>query len=260
MPEPKCVSRVAPCVESCPEPCADCCDWVGPKPLLGGLRRQAWALTLFTIAYNVVEAGIAVWTGLAAGSIALVGFGLDSVVEAASAVIIVWRLSRQGPDRAANEQVERRAVRLIGLTFFGLAAYVTYDSVGKLLGVGEQPEPTAVGLALVAVSLLVMPIIAWAKRRVATELKSTALTADAAETLLCSYLSAVVLVGLLANSLLGWWWLDPIAGLVVAAMAVREGREAWSGGELFEADEERDEHTEAAWICSPVCCPACPAA
>lgn len=212
-------------------------------------------LTMFTIAWNIVESGIAISSGLAAGSIALVGFGLDSIVETSSAVIIAWRLSREGPDDESNERAERRAVRLIALTFFAIAAYVAYDAAARLLGLGERPEPSGVGLVLVSVSLLIMPGIAWAKRGVAEGLDSVALKADAAETLVCSYLSGVVLLGLATNSLFGWWWMDSIAGLIVAAMAVREGREAWSGGELFEGGEE----AAARAICSPQCCPACPA-
>ena len=197
-----------------------------------GLRRWAWVLTVLTIGWNSLEAVVAIASGLAAGSIALVGFGLDSIVEVSAAVIIAWRLASHGPDRAANERAEKRAVRLIALTFFAIAAYVTYDAVTKLFGIGAEPEHSTVGLALVALSLVVMPSLAWAKRRVAQGLGSVALKADAAETLLCTYLSAVVLIGLAANSLFGWWWMDPIAGLVVAVLAIREGREAWTSGDL----------------------------
>jgi divalent metal cation (Fe/Co/Zn/Cd) transporter len=177
---------------------------------------------------------IAVVSGLLAGSIALVGFGLDSVVEVSSAVVIAWRLSRQGDDHAANERAERRAVRMIALSFLAIAAYVTYDSLTKLLGISDRPEHSTVGLILVGLSLLVMPTLAWAKRRVATGLNSVALKADAAETQLCTYLSAVVLVGLAANGLFGWWWMDPLAGLFVAGLAAKEGREAWNSGDLCE--------------------------
>jgi cation diffusion facilitator family transporter len=196
------------------------------------LRRWAWGLTALTIGWNSLEAVIAIVSGLLASSIALVGFGLDSVVEVSSAVVIAWRLSRQGPDQAANERAERRAVRLIALSFFAIAAYVTYDAVSKLLGIGDEPQHSGVGLALVALSVVVMPTLAWAKRRVAAGLGSVALQADAAETLLCTYLSVAVLVGLAGNSLFGWWWMDPLAGLATAALAIKEGREAWSSGEL----------------------------
>lgn len=195
-------------------------------------RRWAWWLTGATIAWNMVEAVVAIAGGVAAGSIAMVGFGLDSVVEVCSAVVIAWRLSRQGTDHAANERAERRAVRLIALSFFGIAAYVAFNSVGTLLGLRQEPHTSAWGLAITALSLVVMPSLALAKRRVASRLGSVALKADSAETLLCTYLSAVVLLGLATNALLGWWWMDPIAGLVVAGLAVREGRDAWTSGEL----------------------------
>jgi divalent metal cation (Fe/Co/Zn/Cd) transporter len=196
---------------------------VGPGPW-----RWAWWLTALTIGWNSLEAVVAIGSGLLAGSIALVGFGLDSVVEVSSALVIAWRLSRQGPDQAANERVERRAVRLIALSFFAIAAYVTYEAAAKLLGLAERPDHSPIGLALTALSLVVMPALAWAKRRVAARMGSVALRADAAETQLCTYLSGMVLLGLAANALVGWWWMDPLAALVVAGLAVKEGREAWS--------------------------------
>ncbi|HZU06378.1 MAG TPA: cation transporter [Chloroflexota bacterium] len=198
-----------------------------PEPRLW---RWAWGLTALTVGWNALEALVAIVSGLLAGSIALVGFGLDSVVEVSSALVIGWRLARQSADPAANQRAERRAVRLIALTFFVIAAYVTYEALGKLLGWAEAPDYSPVGLALVALSLGVMPALAWAKRRVAAGLGSVALQADAAETQLCTYLSAVVLVGLAANGLFGWWWMDPLAGLVVAAVALREGHAAWTSG------------------------------
>lgn len=195
-------------------------------------RRWAWWLTAATIAWNSLEAVVAVATGVLAGSIALVGFGLDSVVEVASAVVIAWRLAREGADEEANERAERRAVRLIALSFFAIAAYVAADAVGALVGLRDEPQHSPLGLAITALSLVVMPSLAWAKRKVAARLGSVALKADAAETQLCTYLSGVVLLGLTVNALLGWWWMDPLAGLVVAALAVREGRQAWTSGEL----------------------------
>ena len=196
------------------------------------LRRRAWWLTLLTIGWNSLEAVIAIGSGLLAGSIALVGFGLDSLVETSSALVIVWRLARTDSDSEASERAERLAVRLIALSFFAIAAYITYDSISTLLGFGERPEHSPVGLALLALSLVVMPTLAWAKRRVAAGLGSVALRADAAQTQLCTYLSGVVLLGLAANSALGWWWMDPLAGLAVAALALREGRQAWTSGDL----------------------------
>ena len=216
--------------------CSDGCGCES-APLATGdprLRRWAWWLTALTIGWNSLEAIIAIAGGLIAGSIALVGFGLDSVVEVGSALVIVWRLSHRSTDAEADERIERRAVRLIAVTFFAIAVYVVYDAVTKLLGMSEEPHSSPIGLAITALSLVVMPTIAWAKRRVARGLGSVALMADAAETQLCTYLSAVVLIGLAANSLFGWWWMDPLAGLFVAALAVREGWEAWSSGELCE--------------------------
>jgi cation transport ATPase len=198
------------------------------------LRRRAWWLTAATIAWNLIEAVVAIGSGLVAGSIALVGFGLDSLVEVSSALVTAWRLSSHSTDREANERNERLAVRLIAGTFFLIAAYVAYDSISKLLGIGDEPEHSTIGLALTALSVVVMPTLAWAKRKVATALGSVALKADAAETQLCVYLSIVVFLGLGANSLFGWWWMDPVAGLFVAGLAVKEGWEAWRGGELCE--------------------------
>ena len=193
-----------------------------------GLRRLAWWLTVVTIAWNSVEALVAIVGAVLAGSIALMGFGLDSVVEVASAVIISWRLTRLHADEVA----ERRAVRLIAASFFGIAAYILVDGALSLAGVQGEPRHTPVGLALTALSLVVMPSLAWGKRRVAARMGSVALKADAAETQLCTYLSAVVFLGLAANTLVGWWWMDPTAGFVVAVLAVKEGREAWASGEL----------------------------
>jgi divalent metal cation (Fe/Co/Zn/Cd) transporter len=216
----------------CGDGCA-CCT-APTIPTDPRLRRWAWWLTAITIGWNSLEAIIAIGSGVLAGSIALVGFGLDSVVEVSSALVIVWRLSHRSTDREADERIERRAVRLIALTFFAIALYVVYDSVAKLAGIDDEPNASPVGLALTALSLVVMPTIAWAKRRVAAGLGSVALKADAAETQLCTYLSAVVLIGLAANALAGWWWMDPLAGLVVAALAISEGRAAWISGDLCE--------------------------
>jgi len=173
-------------------------------------------------------------SGILAGSVALIGFGLDSVVEVASAVVIVWRLTRISSDSEGQERAERRAVRLIVLSFYGIAAYVTVDAASTLLGLRDEPQRSPLGLAITALSLVVMPTLAWTKRRVAARLGSVALRADAAQTRLCTYPSAVVLLGLAANALLNWWWMDPVAGLVVAALALREGLEAWTSGELCE--------------------------
>ena len=185
-------------------------------------RRWALTLTWATIAWNVLEAVVALASGAVAGSIALVGFGLNSVVEVASAAVVVWQFA------GVVEERERRALKLIAGSFFVFAAYVTVQAVWDLLARAEPREST-VGIILAVLSLLVMPVLAVAKRRVGRRLTSRTVVADSSQTLLCSYLSAVLLVGLVANATLGWWWADPVAALVIAALAVREGREAWRG-------------------------------
>ncbi|MGJ9421533.1 cation diffusion facilitator family transporter [Aeromicrobium sp. CF3.5] len=187
------------------------------------LGRRAKLLAGTSVAYNVVEAVIAVSAGLAAGSVALVGFGLDSVVEVSSGLIILWQFSHRLP-----ESREQQALKLMAVSFFALAAYVSFESV-RALASGHEPEPSTIGIVLAAVSLAVMPFLSWAQRRTGRALGSNAVVADSTQTLLCTYLSAVLLVGLVANASLGWSWADPIAGLVIAAVAAREGFEAWQG-------------------------------
>jgi divalent metal cation (Fe/Co/Zn/Cd) transporter len=187
------------------------------------LGRRARLLAGASVSYNLVEAVVAISAGLVAGSVALVGFGLDSVVEVSSGFIILWQFRHPLP-----ESRERRALRLMAVSFFVLAAYVAVESVRALLG-GREPDPSTVGIALAAASLVVMPVLSWAQRRTGRELGSGAVVADSTQTLLCTYLSAVLLVGLVLNATLGWSWADPIAGLVIAAVAVREGRAAWRG-------------------------------
>ncbi|WP_305783411.1 cation transporter [Symbioplanes lichenis] len=187
------------------------------------LTRRVRLLVAATIAYNVVEAVVALAAGSVAGSPALIGFGLDSVIEVSSAAAVAWQFS--GPDPEARE---RTALRVIALSFFALAAYVTVESTRALL-TGAEPGHSPVGLTLAAVSLAVMPVLSGLQRRAGRELGSRTAVADAKQTLLCTYLSAVLLVGLALNSLAGWTWADPLAALVIAAVAVREGREAWRG-------------------------------
>jgi divalent metal cation (Fe/Co/Zn/Cd) transporter len=196
------------------------------------LRARAIRLEYFTIGWNVVEAVVALAAGALAGSIALVGFGLDSVIETASGVALLWRFRQQ---RLAESRAEARALRVVGLTFFALAIYVGYEAVGDL-GQRRAPEFSGVGLALAAVSLGVMPALGVAKRRLALSLNSRALAADSQETLLCAYLSATLLVGLALNGLLGWWWADPVAALAIGGFMVREGYEAF-WGEKTKGDE-----------------------
>lgn len=185
-------------------------------------RRAIW-LAGFSVAYNLVEAVIAISAGLIAGSVALVGFGLDSVVEVSSGLIIVWQFSHRLPQTR-----ERQALRMLAVSFFALAAYVGWESLRGLLG-GSGADPSPVGIALAAVSLVVMPFVSRAQRRTGRALGSNAVHADGTQTLLCTYLSAVLLVGLLLNAALGWSWADPVAGFIIAGVAVREGVNAWRG-------------------------------
>jgi divalent metal cation (Fe/Co/Zn/Cd) transporter len=185
-------------------------------------RRIRWFVTA-TISYNVIEFLVAVTAGTAASSAALIGFGLDSVVEVISAAAVAWQFSARDP-----ETREKVALRIIAFSFFALAAYVTVDAVRGLFGVGRA-SPSTVGLILAAVSLLIMPVLSYGQRRAGRELGSVSAVADSKQTLLCTFLSAVLLVGLGLNAAFGWSWADPIAALVIAALAVREGREAWHG-------------------------------
>lgn len=187
------------------------------------LTRRIRLLVAATISYNVIEAAVALTAGAQASSTALIGFGLDSVIEVSSAAAVAWQFSK--PD---HETREKAALRIIALSFFALAAYVNVESVRALFGYAE-PRPSIVGIVLAAVSLAVMPLLSRAQRRTGRELGSRSAVADSKQTLLCTYLSAVLLVGLGLNSLFGWSWADPIAGLVIAAVAIREGLEAWKG-------------------------------
>ncbi|MDX6301724.1 MAG: hypothetical protein QOF53_2938 [Nocardioidaceae bacterium] len=185
--------------------------------------RRAQLLAGASVAYNMVEAAIAITAGLVAGSVALVGFGLDSIIEVSSGLIIFWQFRHSLP-----ESREKTALRLMALSFFGLAAYVTFESVRSLV-TSLEPDTSLVGMVLAAASLAVMPFLSWAQRRTGRILGSNAVIADSTQTLLCTYLSAVLLAGLVLNATLGWYWADPIAGLIIAAVAVKEGREAWRG-------------------------------
>jgi divalent metal cation (Fe/Co/Zn/Cd) transporter len=197
---------------------------VGPAPVRRvALARRVRLLVAATISYNVIEAVVAIAAGSAASSTALIGFGLDSVIEVSSAAAVAWQFAGRDP-----EAREKAALRIIAFSFFALAAYLTVESVRALFGQSEAGHST-VGIALAAVSLVVMPGLSYAQRRAGRELGSRTAVADSKQTLLCTYLSAVLLVGLGVNSLLGWSWADPIAALVIAAVAVREGRAAWRG-------------------------------
>lgn len=217
-------------VETCGD---DCCAAEPATPANPGaaptthrrqlLARRVRLLVAATITYNIVEAVVALTAGAVAGSTALIGFGLDSIVEVASAAAVAWQFSATD-----HERRERAALRIIAISFFALAAYVSYESV-TALALEHRPEHSTVGLVLAAVSLAIMPALSLAQRRAGRELGSRSAVADSKQTLLCTYLSAVLLVGLAVNSAFGWWWADPIAALVIAAVAVREGSEAWRG-------------------------------
>ena len=181
--------------------------------------------------YNVLEAAAGIAFGLAAGSVALVGFGLDSVVEASSATILLWRLRTEVSGRRTAAEAEGRAIRLVAFAFFALAAYVGVRSAWNLF-TGARPEESIPGIVLAAASLAIMPILARAKRRLAATLNSRSLQADSMQTVLCTYLSAFLLVGLATNALWGWWWADPAAGLAIAVIAVREGIVLWRERDL----------------------------
>lgn len=198
------------------------------RPPLSADERRRWSLRAqllagASVAYNIIEAIIAVTAGLVAGSVALVGFGLDSVVEVSSGLIILWQFRHRMP-----ESRERQALRLMAFSFFALAGYVSFESARALV-TGHDPDSSAVGIGLAIASLVIMPFLSWAQRRTGRALGSNAVVADSTQTLLCTYLSAVLLAGLLLNATLGWSWADPVAGLVIAGVAVREGLEAWRG-------------------------------
>jgi divalent metal cation (Fe/Co/Zn/Cd) transporter len=198
----------------------------GPSPgerdsLVARARLLAW----LGIGWHAVEAAIAVIAGLAAGSIALIGFGADSVVESLAGLILIWRFAA---DRAGSDAAELRAQRLIGASFFLVAAYVAVEATRTLVA-ADHPDASWIGIGLAAVTLVTMPLLASAKARVGERLGSSATKSEGRQNLLCAYLSAGLLVGLGANALLGWWWADPVAALLIATVAVREGREAWRG-------------------------------
>ncbi|MFE0207353.1 cation transporter [Streptomyces sp. NPDC058985] len=200
---------------------------LGPSPARRDvLTKRIRLLVAATITYNVIEAIVAITAGTLASSTALIGFGLDSVIEVSSAAAVAWQFS--ATDHDVREAREKRTLRIIAVSFFALAAYVTIDAIRALTGTGEAEHSTP-GIVIAALSLAVMPFLSTAQRKAGRELGSATAVADSKQTLLCTYLSAVLLVGLVANSLFGWSWADPIAALVIAAVAVKEGREAWRG-------------------------------
>ena len=204
----------------------------------GRLHRRVRLIVAFTITYNIIEAVVAITAGAMASSAALIGFGLDSVIEVLSAVAIAWQFTRKDPERW-----EKVTVRAIGIAFFALAAYVSVDAVLTLTG-AEEVDHSPLGIGIATASLLIMPMLAWFEFRTGRELGSRSVQADAKQLLLCIYLSGTVLVGLLLNALVGWMWADSVAALVIAVLAIREGVEAWRGDveSPFEVLEDLDEH------------------
>ena len=200
-----------------------------------GLHRQAIRLEQFSIAWMIIEAGVAVTAGIIAGSLALTSFGFDSVIELVSAVLVLRLLLAGTAHGEAGERAERRVLRIIAVTFFALAAYVIIGSAVDL-ATSAHPEHSPVGIGLTAASLIVMPLLGWRKRHVGELLRNQLVLADASETILCATLAATTLLGLALFTAFGWWWADPIAALGVAYFAVREGREAWHGELLCDDD------------------------
>jgi divalent metal cation (Fe/Co/Zn/Cd) transporter len=198
---------------------------------LGRLRRRGFALEYFSVAWMIAEAGVAVTAGIVAGSVALTGFGLDSVIELAAAAIVIWQLRGE----AAGQDRDTRAVRLVGVTFFALAAYLTAEGITSLV-TAARPAPSPAGLAITAAALAVMPALAVAKLRTGRALGSRTLVADSAETAFCAWTSAAALLGVTLNTAFGWWQADPAAGLVIAALAIREGLETFENEDGEDAD------------------------
>jgi len=198
-----------------------------------------------TITYNLIEAVVALWAGNVADSAALIGFGLDSVIEVTSALALSWQFSAKDPERR-----EHLTLRIIAISFFALAAFVTLDAVRSLIG-GEGARHSIPGIIIAALSLAIMPVLSWAQRRAGRELGSRTAVADSKQTLLCTYLSAVLLVGLVLNSTLGWWWADAGAALVIAGIAAREGINAWRGDVCCTVPGADAQHSEDDDCCAP---------
>jgi divalent metal cation (Fe/Co/Zn/Cd) transporter len=189
------------------------------------LARRVKLLSWLSLAWMTVEGAVAITAGIVASSIALVGFGLDSVVEGVASVVIVWRFTG---DRVFSHAAEQRAQRLVALQFFLLAPYVAFESV-QALATGERPDVSWVGIGLAIGSVVVMPVLGVAKQRLADRIGSAATAGEGRQNMLCAYLAGALLVGLVGNAAVGAWWLDPVVGLLIAAVAVREGLEAWRG-------------------------------
>ena len=198
----------------------------GPGPAeRSRLERRARRLAIGGIAWHAIEFAIAIAAGIAAGSIALIGFGADSLIEAIAGFVVLWLFTG---DRRGSQVAERRAQQLIAITFFAVAAYVGVEAFRTLIG-GDHPEPSRVGVGLAALTALTMPFLARAKRRVGSKLNSSAAVKEASQTQLCAYLSVALLVGLGTNALFGWWWADPVTAIAIAVIAAVEGRASWRG-------------------------------
>jgi divalent metal cation (Fe/Co/Zn/Cd) transporter len=187
--------------------------------------RRAKALSWFSLAYMGVEGAVAVLAAILSGSVALLGFGIDSFIEGIASLVIVWRFSGV---RLHSDRAEARAQKLVAIQFFILAPYITYEALAALIG-GERPDVSALGMALTASSVIVMPALGIAKRNLADALSSSATRGEGTQNLLCAYLAAAVFIGLAGNAIAGWWWLDPVVALLIAGVAAREGLETWRG-------------------------------
>ncbi|WP_328463642.1 cation transporter [Actinoplanes sp. NBC_00393] len=216
------------------------------------LNRRSLQLAYATAGYNLLEGIVAVTAGAAASSAALLGFGLDSFVEVSSALVVIWQFRSRVP-----EARERLALRGIAVSFFALAAWISFDAISALVS-AERPDASPVGIGIAAASVVIMPLLVWAKRRTGRELGSATVVADSMQTMLCTYLSVIVLAGLLLNATLGWWWADPVAALVIVVVAVREGVEAWRGEQCDDCALPAAGAAESADCgCGPGCTDAC---
>jgi divalent metal cation (Fe/Co/Zn/Cd) transporter len=208
-----------------------------PPDVTGRATRRAVRYAWFTIGYNLLEGVIAVAAGLSASAVSLVGFGIDSGIEVAAAAVVLTRLTAEIRGGHPDPIKERRALRFIALTFFALAVYVTVEGIRDLV-VGEAPDTSIVGIALTGASIVIMPLLARAKRKAGQQMNSRLVIADSVETKLCAWLSVSTFAGLVAYALVGWTWLDPVAGFIIAAFAVWEGKEAWEGELVCDDDDD----------------------
>jgi divalent metal cation (Fe/Co/Zn/Cd) transporter len=197
-----------------------------PAAERSGLARRVRALSWLSLVWMTIEGGVAIAAGAVAGSVALIGFGIDSAIEALASVIVIWRFTGA---RVGSEAAERRAQRLVAVSFFLLAPYIAQDAIRTLVA-SDRPHTSWVGIGLAVGSIVAMPLLGRAKRRLGEQLGSAATAGEGTQNLLCAYMAAGVLVGLLANALVHAWWLDPVVALAIAAVAIREGRETWRGG------------------------------